>query len=135
MELLLNVLWALLAVSAFYAFTRQFCAPGEAGRPSRLKALLALGCVLVLLFPVVSATDDLHANQALVEDAIKRVHQYVAPLQQAKQFGNFWLFFSLLSLLLCFAVVRSGRVSTELSGVKALAGVVVPRNGRSPPSR
>jgi hypothetical protein len=36
---------------------------------SGLQCLLALACVLVLLFPVISATDDLHAMRAEMEDS------------------------------------------------------------------
>ena len=36
---------------------------------SSLQCLLALGCVLVLLFPVISATDDLHAMRAEMEES------------------------------------------------------------------
>lgn len=36
---------------------------------SSLQCLLALGCTLVLLFPVISATDDLHAMRAEMEDS------------------------------------------------------------------
>src|SRR5580698_371740 len=68
MELLLNVVWVLLALPAFWLWRR-----GADGRPghgvSSLQCLLALGCTLVLLFPVISATDDLHARRAEMEDS------------------------------------------------------------------
>jgi hypothetical protein len=68
MELLLNVVWVLLALPAFWLWRR-----GADGRPghgvSSLQCLLALGCALVLLFPVISATDDLHAMRAEMEDS------------------------------------------------------------------
>jgi hypothetical protein len=83
MELVLNLVWIALAVGAFGALARiQFtsaekdCIPGA----SNVKALLVLSCVLVLLFPIVSASDDLHPSQALLEDATKRVQQGIASL-------------------------------------------------------
>jgi len=38
-------------------------------RVTALQFLLALGCALVLLFPVISATDDLHAMRAEMEES------------------------------------------------------------------
>src|SRR5271156_4627703 len=68
MELLLNLAWVLLALPAYWLWRR-----GAAARPARwvssLQCLLALGCVLVLLFPVISASDDLHAMRAEMEDS------------------------------------------------------------------
>jgi|SRR5580704_9745401 hypothetical protein len=83
MELLLNLVWIALAVGAFGALTRmqrtsvrKDLIPGA----RNVKALLALSCVLVLLFPIVSASDDLHPSQALLEDATKRIQQGIASL-------------------------------------------------------
>jgi hypothetical protein len=67
MELLLNLAWALLAVPAYWLWRRD--ADFRAQRRGRLECLLALGCALVLLFPVISATDDLHAMRAEMEDS------------------------------------------------------------------
>jgi hypothetical protein len=63
MELLLNLAWLLLALPAYWLWRR--------GTPafSSLQCLLALACVLVLLFPVISASDDLHAMRAEMEDS------------------------------------------------------------------
>ena len=133
MELLLNLLWAMLTVSAFYVVVRQPLRPNGSGYISRCTMLLALGCALVLLFPVVSASDDLHAGQALTEDAMKRVHQGIAPLQQVKHFGSTWLFLSLLSLNLLFALVLKG--SRQLQSATVIPGdrQRLPQDGRSPP--
>lgn len=64
MELGLNLLWFLIAVASF---ARHW------GRTSHTRGrrhpLIALGCALALLFPVVSITDDLHADQAIIEDS------------------------------------------------------------------
>jgi hypothetical protein len=68
MELLLNLAWVLLALPAYWVWRR------DAGlrppcRLSSLQCLLALGCALVLLFPVISASDDLHAMRAEMEES------------------------------------------------------------------
>ncbi len=65
MELLLNLAWLLLALPAFWLWRGA-----RTGRKySSLQCLLALGCVLVVLFPVISATDDLHAMRCEMEES------------------------------------------------------------------
>lgn len=68
MELLLNLAWLLLALPAYWLWRRRDAAR-LARRVGSLECLLALGCVLVLLFPVISASDDLHAMRAEMEDS------------------------------------------------------------------
>ena len=55
-ELLLNLTWAAIAISVF-AF---------APRRDR-RALAAIACLVALLFPIVSVSDDLNADTALLE--------------------------------------------------------------------
>jgi hypothetical protein len=66
MELLLNLVWVLLALPAYWLWRRS---AGSQRGPSPLQCLLVLGCALVLLFPVISATDDLHAMRAEMEES------------------------------------------------------------------
>ena len=68
MELLLNLAWLLLALPAYWLWKRD-AGTRLARRVSSLQCLLALGCALVLLFPVISASDDLHAIPAEMEDS------------------------------------------------------------------
>jgi hypothetical protein len=68
MELLLNLAWMLLALPAYWLWRRDAGARAERW-VSSLQCLLALGCALVLLFPVISASDDLHAMRAEMEDS------------------------------------------------------------------
>ena len=68
MELLLNLLWLLLVMPAFWLWRYSRTAP-ERRAAGPLHCLLALGCLLVILFPVVSATDDLHAMRAEMEES------------------------------------------------------------------
>jgi hypothetical protein len=68
MELLLNLAWVLLVLPGYWLWRRD--AGLRAARcVTSLQCLLALGCVLVLLFPVISASDDLHAMRAEMEDS------------------------------------------------------------------
>jgi hypothetical protein len=67
MELLLNLVWLLLAVPAFWVWRIAENRPGTK-KQSRYR-WLTLACILVLLFPVVSATDDLQAMRPEMEEA------------------------------------------------------------------
>lgn len=62
MELALNVVWLLLALPAFIVWRRQTAS-------TRSSAIILLGCLLALLFPIVSATDDLHSLTAEIEES------------------------------------------------------------------
>jgi hypothetical protein len=68
MELILNLAWGLLALPAYWLWRRDAGAR-MARRITALQCLLALGCALVLLFPVISASDDLHAMRAEMEES------------------------------------------------------------------
>ncbi len=64
MELLLNIFWLLTAAAGVLGtWIRQW----RRGTKGRHLPLCALGCVLVLLFPAISASDDLHATALAVE--------------------------------------------------------------------
>ncbi len=64
MELFLNLLWLLIAVVSVAYWCRH--APPDAAK--RRPQCIALACALLLLFPVISLTDDLHAEVMLIED-------------------------------------------------------------------
>jgi hypothetical protein len=66
MEFILNLAWLLLTFPAYLVW-RDARARDRHGLGS-VTSLLALGCALILLFPVVSATDDLHPMQAEFEE-------------------------------------------------------------------
>jgi hypothetical protein len=68
MELLLNLAWLLLALPAFFLWRRSRTASANRSFSS-LQCLLALGCLLFILFPVVSATDDLCAMRNEMEES------------------------------------------------------------------
>ena len=68
MELVLNLAWLLLALPAYWLWCGSRTASAER-KFSSLQCLLALGCVLVILFPVVSATDDLIAMRTEMEES------------------------------------------------------------------
>src|SRR5437660_4918161 len=65
MELLLNTFWLVIAAGALGVWIRRW--RRGAKRQDLPLPLFALGCVLVLLLPVISVTDDLHATTLAVE--------------------------------------------------------------------
>jgi hypothetical protein len=68
MELLLNLAWLALALPAFWLWRGSRTA-SRRRTFTALQCLLALGCMLVVLFPVVSATDDLRAIRSEMEES------------------------------------------------------------------
>jgi hypothetical protein len=68
MELLLNLAWVLMVLPGYWLWRRSANSRG-ARHVNAKQCLLALGCTLVLLFPVISATDDLHAMRAEMEES------------------------------------------------------------------
>ena len=69
MELFLNLFWILLALPAYWVFRRGTRTWQQTPRLVALRAGLILGCMLMLLFPFVSATDDLHAMRPDMEES------------------------------------------------------------------
>lgn len=69
MELLLNFLWLFLMLPAYWVWRHEEPVL-QAVRPRHSwRGLLLLSCILMLLFPVVSATDDLHAMRRDMEES------------------------------------------------------------------
>jgi len=68
MELLLNLAWLLLALPAYWLWRSTRMSHAER-KFSSLQCFLALGCMLVVLFPVISATDDLRAMRTEMEES------------------------------------------------------------------
>jgi amino acid transporter len=99
--MILNLIWlALVAVTMFVV-----------PRRSR-QATIALACVLALLFPIISASDDFSDDRALIESAAVAI---------------------VCTLLLAFAaLVALGRIERERERV-SLIHVATPSDPRSPP--
>jgi hypothetical protein len=98
MELLLNLAWILLCLPACWVFRRK------APKFSAAQRFFSLACALVILFPVVSATDDLHAAPQAMEESssTKRTlkaraqdkasaHQFQTSPAQIIVAGSLWL--------------------------------------------
>src|ERR1700740_1525348 len=71
MELALNLIWVCVALSgcALLAVNLSRASERAAGRPSNRQKIIAMSCALIILFFVISMTDDLHDQEILVEDS------------------------------------------------------------------
>jgi hypothetical protein len=130
MELLLNLLWSLLVVPAYWVWRKR-----DDPTSASLRALLTLGCGLVLLFPVISATDDLRAMQQESEEsaAFKRSLRVagISPDSDHKQFGN-----SPAHLVNAFLLPLPERVLEQVPRLQDSPAISSPcqaPSGRAPP--
>ena len=101
-ELVLNAVWLAVVAGAFTVIPR---------RSSRVT--LAVACILALLFPIISVSDDLALDGNSLEEALA-------------------IIVSLLVLVASFIAVA--RVEHELTA-PALILVAIPSDPRSPPRR
>ena len=74
MELFLNLCWLSLLLPAWLLWRQRISSrdsinPGRSQAGSPLVFVCALGCALILLFPVISASDDLHAMRPEMEES------------------------------------------------------------------
>jgi HAMP domain-containing protein len=84
LELLLNLCWLLLLGPGAYLWLRQ----RRRAKPV-FQFSIALACLLFLLFPVISATDDLHAFRQEMEESspTKKALKQVAKRTTAPEFS------------------------------------------------
>jgi hypothetical protein len=134
MEVLLNLVWVAFALLAICAFLRNRRTGALTPRVSFSCAFLALACALALLFPVVSASDDLHPNQAVLEDATKRVAQFVAPAQHMQVEWGSGILPLLFSLCLGVVLVLLRKMGPMSQEARVIVRERIPRAGRAPPS-
>ncbi|MGA9567281.1 MAG: hypothetical protein WBS19_17280 [Candidatus Korobacteraceae bacterium] len=134
MELLLNLVWVAMALAAFCTLLRNRRVASQLPQVPYGKALLALACVLVLLFPVVSASDDLHPAQAVLEEATKRVQQLSAPLHHIQSVSDGGIILYLLATYLLFALLALQVWKPIAQEAMVIHRERLPRAGRSPPS-
>lgn len=70
MELALNLCWLAVVVAAYFLWLRR---PHYRGRPlhnrrEQLTGLLVLAAILVLVFPIISVSDDVRAAREFLEE-------------------------------------------------------------------
>jgi hypothetical protein len=74
MEVLLNSFWLVMAVGAFLWWRPVRRNPAlKRGACQGLWGVMALTCALVIVFPVISPTDDINMEQVAMEDSSRTV--------------------------------------------------------------
>ncbi len=135
-ELLLNLIWITLALGALCAFARSRRWSSRSRSPVGSKALLALTCCMVLLFPIISASDDLHPVQAAVEDASKRVQLALeSGLSVRTATPVAAILFAVFATYLLFAFSASWCRRPRPARVRLLDGERLPAPSRGHPHR
>jgi hypothetical protein len=67
METFLNLVWVLLVLAALCLWQKRWVRQKEGSRRNRVQEWTAFVCVMVLMFYVVSMTDDLHPEILLCD--------------------------------------------------------------------
>jgi hypothetical protein len=67
METLLNLLWLAVTLAALWLWRFRWRASRRDPQARVLPEVIAIGCALALLFPVISLTDDLHPETIAVD--------------------------------------------------------------------
>jgi hypothetical protein len=134
MELLLNLAWVLLALPAYWLWRRDDEAR-LARRVTPLQCLLALGCVLVLLFPVISASDDLHAMRAEMEESAtsKRTVRQASSDKNSGWVNRLQGFPAAVASAVRLFAPRVELLKVSVVGSFVLSGPSVVHAGRAPP--
>ncbi|HEV2195901.1 MAG TPA: hypothetical protein VGR55_09975 [Candidatus Acidoferrum sp.] len=138
MELTLNLVWVCVAIVGILAqmtvLTRGSAASGR--RISCWRKIVAMGCALVILFFVISMTDDLHGQEILIEE--KRISKVAAGTKTAAPSSadrlisiDFLLFFPPQAFSHSLPAVRKLVASSELLLETSPEGERL--SGRSPP--
>jgi hypothetical protein len=134
MELLLNLAWLLLALPACWLWRRSFHTRAL-GKLGSLQCLLALACLLVLLFPVISATDDLHVMRTEMEESSpgkRNARQAVA--EKTSVWHSRWQTLpAVVAATATFVLIAEGRHQSFSGPQSEPAAPVVLRASRAPP--
>ena len=134
MELLLNTFWLVIAAGALGVWIRRW--RRGAKRQDLPLQLFALGCVLVLLLPVISVTDDLHATTLAVEASglSRKILKSITPNGASARTRLRVL--PLVPLLALFSapIRKLVGTSTEQRFLLSLTVFIYPVDSRAPPS-
>jgi len=139
MELFLNLCWLSLLVPAYLLWRERLAAAAEGrGKGPAARTLVfvcALGCALVLLFPVISASDDLHAMRAEMEESSpgkRSVSQ--APGEKGSVWHNRWQNPpAAVTATLSLGFIPENRLEFFTVVLAVSAGPLIFHGSRSPP--
>ena len=130
MEALLNFVWLFASLTLLGAGMLHYCARSDR-RHAKWLIIVALAAIAVLLFPVISCTDDLNPTLFASEDLSRRhmwssvahapSHQLVLPMV------------TLLALLFAIVLLVIGQLAPSSERRSASAGFLRACAGRAPP--
>lgn len=132
MELFLNLCWLALLLPAYLLWRRRVSS--EPWTRASFLIVCTLGCALVLLFPVISASDDLHTVGQAIEESERSFRHGGHCSCDVHSINQAWQFVAVTPASLPVVFEQVGRVlsvSPQLSGALISA---VP-SGRAPPCR
>jgi hypothetical protein len=131
MELLLNLAWLLLALPAFWLWRDSLRVHHFSSR----QCILTLGCVLAMLFPVISATDDVRAIRAEVEEpqSTKRVVRVAS--EKSSSHSRLLSMPALVGVPFSLALKVERRDLTFATPVTHASAIPIFPPGRAPPVR
>jgi hypothetical protein len=134
MELLLNLCWILLAIPAFFMLRHGAADSRDLHRFQGLRAALVFGCLLMVLFPIISATDDLCAMRPEMEESGSRCVLRDGTGDDGHAFSST---VPVLLLHVSPSLAPAGHVIglvVERSASASVPVLVTTRPGRAPPS-
>jgi len=133
MELGLNLFWLLL-IMASLVWRQKSRRTRHQSKASR-RSFVAIGCALVVLFPVISLTDNLHGEQAVLEDSSSRVLKKCSAIGISSHQTKLSTSPACLAVPLCFSCCRPcvGRATSAVLILHRPAVACV-SDGRGPPA-
>jgi hypothetical protein len=131
-ELLLNLVWAIIALVVLSAFWLQRKQRSERAG-ARLIGLVAVVTVLIIVFPAISIDDDFYPVIGSLEDSAKRILQTPVSFHQYQDAPATTLLAAILLLQSLLALVRLQDRLVETTSAHFLECARMPRDGRSPP--
>lgn len=132
MELLLNLAWLLLALPAYWLW-RSSRGAAAGRRLTTLQSVFSLACALVILFPVISATDDLCVMRAEIEESPSTKRSICQKSTERISPGK-WLGQPLLAMASSSFVPADDAWHLPPTSARSLTSApAVARTGRAPP--
>jgi len=131
MEATLNLLWFVIAVVALFVWRAQWLRSWRRFAPL---GAVALVCALVMLFPEISITDDLNAEQAVMEESSRATTKARHATQRCLSAGKQTVHLGarIHPVLPAVVWIVAGSVN-PLEAPLLVWGLVFPSEGRSPP--
>jgi hypothetical protein len=140
MELALNLIWVCVALfgCALLGSNLSRASKPSVGRPSNRQKMIAMGCALIILFFVISMTDDLHDQEIFVEESkflrvIGGSHSPSLAASHSTVARPFLLFFGLFRSSFAFGLPAVRRLLEPLEASFTAAIDSDQLNGRAPP--